>query len=140
MLSDYSSLESRIKDAPEPTILPRGSEVKARIISVNTGISEKNDARWYSVGYDVPDEPMALPFNDFFWEILDEDKIDPGQFMKNLDRFRNFVSAFDIDLSRPFDWEDDLPGKEGWMILGIAKDKTGEYDDKNSVKKYIFKR
>ena len=140
MLSDYSSLESRIKDAPEPTILPRGSEVKARIISVNTGISEKNDARWYSVGYDVPDEPMSLPFNDFFWEILDEDKIDPGQFMKNLDRFRNFVSAFDIDLSRPFDWEDDLPGKEGWMILGIAKDKTGEYDDKNSVKKYIFKR
>ena len=49
-LSDYSSMEQEIRNAPEPKVLPKGSEVKARIISVNTGVSEKQKsygARWY---------------------------------------------------------------------------------------------
>lgn len=38
-LSDYSDLEKEIASAPEPRILNRGAEVKARIIAVREGTS-----------------------------------------------------------------------------------------------------
>ena len=136
-MSDYSDLEQEIKDAPEPQILPAGSEVKMRIITVNSGISEKNDAKWYSVVFDVPSEVLCPSFSDFFWELGDRDKIDPKQFQSALRQFRTFAEAFNIDYSRPFSWEDDLPGLEGWAILKVVKDKSGEYPDKNGVSKYI---
>jgi len=136
-MSDYSDLEKEISEAPEPEILPAGSEVKARIIAVNTGVSEKNNARWYSVIYDVPSETLCPSFSDFFWDLVDRDKLEPKQVQNSLRQFRLFAEAFNIDYSRPFSWEDDLPGQEGWMILGVRKDKTGEYPDQNSVKKYI---
>jgi len=136
-MSDYSDLEKEIESAPEPKILPAGSEVKARIIMVNTGISDKNGCKWYMPVFDVPADPMVMSFSDFFWEILDRDKLEASDYAKALNKFNKFTTAFRIDLSRPFSWTDDLPGKDGWMILGIQKDKEGVYDDKNSVKKYI---
>ncbi len=42
-MSDYSDMEQEIREAPEPTILQAGTEIKARIITVNSGISDKND-------------------------------------------------------------------------------------------------
>ena len=134
MLTDYSDLEHEIEEAPEPKILPAGTEVKARIIMVNSGISDKNDCQWYMPVFDVPEDPMTIEFNDFFWD-LDKSKLDPKAYQKGLFKFQKFATAFGIDYSRPFSWEDDLPSKEGWMILGIKKD--DEYGDKNSVKKYI---
>jgi len=136
-LSDYSSLENRIKDAPEPKILDAGTEVKGRIIMVTSGVSEKNGAKWYTPLFDVPSETLCPPFSDFFWELADEAKIDPKQFAQAIRSFKMFAEAFDIDYSRPFSWEDDLPGKEGWMIVGVKKDKSGEYPDQNKVSKYI---
>jgi len=136
-LSDYSELEQDIKNAPEPKILDAGTEVKGRIIVVNSGVSEKNDAKWYSVVFDVPDDALCPPFSDFFWELADKEKIDPKQFAQAIRSFKVFAEAFDIDYSRPFDWVDDLPGKEGWMIVGVKKDKSGEYPDQNKVSKYI---
>ena len=136
-LTDYSSLEQEIKDAPEPKTLIAGVEVKARIIMVRTGISDKNNCQWYSVVYDVPEDPMVTEFNDFFWE-LDEKLLTPKEFSRSLYSFQQFAAAFDIDYSRPFSWEDDLPGKEGWLITGIKK--SAEYGEQNTVKKYIAPR
>ena len=132
-LSDYSDLEKQISDAPEPKVLPKGSEVKARIISVNEGISDKNDCQWYMPNFDVPADPMVIEFNDFFWE-LSQEKLDGKQFQRALYKFQRFAAAFSIDYSRPFAW-DDLVGKEGWVILGITKD--DEYGDKNRPTKYV---
>jgi len=137
-LTDYSDLEKEITDAPEPKVLPRGSEVKARIIAVRSGISDKNDAQWYQPIFDVPDDPMVIEFNDFFWDLADKDKIDPKQYQRALNKFRNFATAFDLDYSRPFSWEDDLNGLEGWVILGFKKD--DEYGDKNTISKYVSGR
>jgi len=134
MLTDYSDLEKEIKEAPEPKTLPVGTEVKARIIAVNTGVSDKNDCVWYMPLFDVPADPMVVEFNDFIWE-LDKEKLDPKQYQRNLFKFQQFASAFKINYSKPFSWEDDLPGKEGWMILGFKKDE--EFGDKNTVKKYV---
>ena len=137
-LTDYSSLEKEIQDAPEPKTLPRGSEVKARIIAVREGISEKNDAQWYQPVFDIPNEPLAMEFNDFFWDLADRDKLEAKAVVRSMRKFRLFASAFGIDYSRPFSWEDDLLGKTGWVILGVKK--SEEYGDQNTVQKYIIKK
>ena len=135
-LVDYTDLENDISGAPEPKILPRGSEVRARIIAVRSGVSDKNNCQWYQTVFDVPNDPMVIEFNAFFWDLADaKGKIDDKQFQRALSQFRNFASAFNIDYSRPFSWEDNLLGLEGWMILGVKKD--DEYGDSNTVKKYV---
>ena len=136
-LTDYSELEKRIATAEEPKVLKAGSEVKARIISIRKGTSDKNDCDWFMPTFDVPDDPMVLEFNDFFWD-LDEEKLDPKQFQRGLFRFQQFTQCFGIDLSRPFDMDDDWPGLTGWVILGIKK--SEEYGDSNSVKKYVISK
>jgi len=137
-LTDYSDLEQEIKDAPEPKVLPAGSEVKARIINVRSGISDKNDARWYSPVFDVPDDPMVVEFNAFFWELADREKLTPKEVQRGIYQFGRFAECFGIDYSRPFSWEDDLNGLEGWVILGLKK--SEEYGDQNTVKKYVVKK
>lgn len=134
-LADYTDLEKEITDAPEPKTLPRGSEVKARIVNVREGVSDKNDAQWYSPVFDVPDEPMVMEFNDFFWDLLERDKLSEKQFQRAMNKFKNFATAFGLDYSRPFSWEDDLVGLEGWVILGVRK--SDEYGDQNTVSKYV---
>ena len=134
-LTDYSDLEKEIADAPEPKTLPRGSEVKARIINVRSGVSDKNGAQWYQPVFDVPSDPLVLEFNDFFWDLADRDKLDAKQATRSLRKFKLFAEAFDLDYSKPFDWEDDLIGLEGWVILGVKK--SDEYGDQNTVSKYV---
>jgi len=136
-LTDYSDLEQEIKNAPEPKVLPAGSEVYARIISVRSGVSDKNDCAWYMPFFDVPDDPMVIEFNKFMWE-LDKEKLDPKQFARALNDFQKFAECFGLDYSRPCSWEDDLVGLEGWVILGIQKD--DEYGDKNTIKKFVLRK
>jgi len=136
-LTDYSDMEQEINDAQEPKILPAGTEANFRIISVRSGISDKNDCTWYQPVFDIPDDPMVIEFNDFFWE-LDREKLDLKQFARALNDFRNFAAAIDLDYSRPFSWEDDLIGMTGWAILGVKKDDT--YGDSNTIKKYVIRK
>lgn len=135
MLADYSDLEQEIKDAPEPKVLPRGSEVKARIIGCREGISDKNNCQWYQPIFDVPGDPLVSEFNDFFWDLADRDKLDAKQAARSLTKFKNFAAAFDLDYSRPFEWETDLIGLEGWVILGFKK--SEEYGDQNTISKFV---
>lgn len=133
-LSDYSDMEKEILDAEDPRPLPKGTEVKARIIKVNSGNSDKNGANWYSVVFDVPSDPLCPPFSDFFWDPADHSKLDPKFAQMNMSKFKNFVKAFGIDLSKPFSWEDDLPRMEGFLIVGQKT--SEEYGTQNSVSKY----
>ena len=134
-LVDYTDLEQEINDAPEPKTLPRGTEVKARIIAVRDGISDKNGARWYQPVFDVPDDPMVIEFTDFFWDLADRSKLDPKSAQRALYKFKQFAQAFGLDYSRPFSWEDDLVGLEGWVIVGVRK--SDDYGEQNTVSKYI---
>jgi len=137
-LTDYSDLESEIKNAPEPKTLPRGSEVKARIINVREGVSDKNGCQRYMPTFDVPNEPLALEFNDFFWDLADRNKLDAKAAARTIRKFKIFAEAFGLDYSRPFSWTDDLIGLEGWVILGTQKD--NEFGEKNTVSKYVAGR
>jgi hypothetical protein len=134
-LTDYSNLEKEIANAPEPKTLKRGEEVKARIISVRSGVSDKNDAHWFQPVFDVPADPMVSEFNDFFWDLADQDILEPKQVARNMNKFKNFAAAFDLDYSRPFSWEDDLVGLEGWIVVGVKK--SDEYGDQNTVSRYV---
>lgn len=137
-LADYTELEQEISEAPEPKMLPRGSEVKFRVINVREGVSEKTGAQWYMPVFDVPGDPMVIEFNDFFWDLLDRDKLDPKQAQRAMNKFKKFAAAIDLDYSKPFDWEEDLIGLEGWAILGVRK--SDEYGDQNTVSKYVVGR
>ena len=88
--------------------------------------------------FDIPSEPMAIEFNDFFWDLKDRNKLDAKQAQKSVYKFKKFAASFGIDYSRPFSWTDDLVGKEGWVILGVKKD--DEYGEKNTIQKYISGR
>ena len=141
-LTDYSQIEEEIKNAPEQQILPKGTEVKLRIVKVDSGVIDdeaKNSygAEWHSITFDVPAEALCPMFNHFMWDLNSKDKIDPKQYQSALRDFRDFAEAFNIDYSRPFDWETDLLNLEGWAVLKVVKDKTGEYPDKNGVSKFI---
>lgn len=138
-LSDYSGMEKEINDAPEPHVLPRGKEAKVRIVRVQPGISDKagsEGARWFMPYFDCPDDPLVKEFNTFLDDPLTLDRIaDPKRKVRALATFKLFTKCFHVDISKPFSWEDDLPGKEGWIIPGIATD--DQYGDKNTVSKYI---
>jgi len=135
--TDYSNMEQEILDAPQPFPIGRAKEVKARVTRIKLGTSEKNnDARFIMPYFDIPDEPLATEFNDFFWDPLDYRKIDPSQVARSKAKFSNFVKCFGIDLSKPIDWEAEVPGKEGWIITGNVQEDQG-YGEKSTVSKYV---
>jgi hypothetical protein len=141
-LTDYSSMEGEIKNAPEPTAIKKGTEVNARIIGVRTGVVEKEgdftDFEYFSVSFDAPDEPTAAEFSDFFWDLSNRNRMSEKEFLRALRKFRTFAEAFGIDYSKPFDLEDDLLGKVGWLITGKPKE-SDEYGLQTTVSKYIGK-
>ena len=138
--NDYSSMEDELLNAPQPYVLGKGKEVKAMIIQMKVGTSEKNDARYLMPSFNVPDEPLALPFNDFFWDPLDYSKVDPSQVAVSKAKFSNFIKAFGIDLKgkdgQGIDWETDPLKKFGWLVTGPIQEDTG-YGEKASVSRYI---
>jgi|WetSurMetagenome_2_1015567.scaffolds.fasta_scaffold61010_4 hypothetical protein len=138
--SDYSSMEKVISEAPEPKMLPARIEARVRITRVQPGISDKagsEGARWYMPYFDSPDDPMVKEFNTFLDDPLTVDKLtDPKRAAKCLDNFNKFRQCFKLDLSKPFSWEDDLPGRVGWIIPGVQHDET--YGDKNTVYSYVI--
>ena len=137
-LADYTDIEKDIKESQPPSTLPSGTEAKIRIISVRDGTSDKNDAHWYQPIFDVPDQPLVAEFNAFFWDLAERDKLEPKQAERLLNQFKQFAECFDIDYSKPFNWVDDLPGKTGWVILGVKK--SDEFGDQNTIRKYLARK
>ena len=138
-LIDYSDMEQEILDAQEPTVLPKGTEVKVRIIQVRQGTSEKNGNDYLMPLYEVLGDGMEMvkEVSDFLW-VLDKEALSAKEYARALDQFKKFAKCFGIDLSRPFDPEEDLVGLEGWIIVGLRK--SDEYGEKNTVSKYILPR
>jgi|WetSurMetagenome_2_1015567.scaffolds.fasta_scaffold251296_1 hypothetical protein len=138
-LNDYSSMEQEIRNTPEPKVLPKGKEVKARIIRVQIGISDKDaysGARWIRFLVDIPDDLMVKEFGFFCWDPLTNKNIaDPKIVSHNQDSFNRITKCFKIDLTKPFDWETDIVGKTGWIITGQKDDP--EYGIQNTVSKFI---
>lgn len=130
---DLTGLIDEIEDAPEPTVAKAGSEQKLRIVSVRTG-EDKNGCGYFMPVYEIPDMPMAKEFSHFMY-VPDREKLSEKQFQRSLYAMKIFVKCFGIDISRPIDYEDDLPGLTGWAILGTRD--SDEYGEQNTIRKYI---
>ncbi len=133
-LLDLSGIIDEVEDAQEPTVAGKGTEQKLRIVSVNGGIAGKKDCEYFSPNFEVVDAPLVKGFNQFFW-VPDKEKLDPKQYARALWDIKVFAECFGIDLSKPLDYEDDLPGLTGWAILGIKK--SEEYGEQNNIRKFI---
>jgi len=130
---DLTNIKDEIENAEEPKVLDAGEEYELRIIAVNTG-TDKNDRDYFMPVFEVPSEPMAKEFTDFF-TIPDRNKMAEKDYKRAIYKIKTFAQAFDLDLSRPIDYEDDLIGLTGWAILGVRKDDT--YGEQNTIRKYI---
>lgn len=134
MLSDYSDLEREMREVPPVKILPRGTEVKLRIIYAQDG--EGDYGKWHRLTYDIPAEPAVPEITAFINDPLDaKEDSDVGRRQKTYRKFVSFADCFGVDISRPLNWEDDLISLEGWAILGVKK--TDEYGEQNTVSKYV---
>lgn len=133
-LLDLTDLQGEIEGAEEPTVAESGTEQKLRIISVRGGTAGLNNCEYFSPLYEVSDAPMVKEFSDFFW-VPDRDKLTEKQYQRSLYAIKVFAEAFNVDLSRPIDYEDDLPGHKGWAIVGVKR--SDEYGEQNTIRKYI---
>jgi len=137
-LLDLTEIADEIEDAEEPTIAENNSEQQLRIISVNGGSTNNKgtgqEAEWFSPVFEVLDAPLMKEFNSFFW-VPNKENLSPKQYARALFDIKIFAQAFGIDLTRPLDYEDDLPGCTGWAILGVKK--SEEYGEQNTVRKFI---
>ena len=139
--TDYSKIEEEINNVPEKKILPAKTEARFRIIKVDDGVVEKEGSDYYgmkfkSITADLPEHDAPM-FNIFLWD-LDNEWADQNDYKDALRTFRDFANCIGLDYSRPFDWETDVVGKEGWAVFGIKKDKNGEYPDKNQIMSYVI--
>jgi hypothetical protein len=134
---DLTDMLDEIENAQEPTTLKSGSEHKLRIISVRGGTAGVGDCEYISPVFEVPAEPLAKEFSTFLW-IPDKERLSEKQYARALSDFKKFVKAFNIDISKPLDYEDDLPGHEGWAILGTKN--SDEYGEQNTVRTFITGR
>lgn len=134
-LTDYSDLEQEIADAPEPKVLARGTEVKFRITAVFKGTNEETDATYYRILCDVPDDPLVKDIQFFMNDLGDRELMTEKHFAQALNKFQHFAACIELDYSKPFDWEDDLPGMDGWAILGMRK--SDEFGDSNTISKFV---
>ena len=118
-LLDLAHMIDEIEDAQEPTIAEKGSEQHLRIISVRTGLAGEYDCEYFSPVFEVIDAPLVKEFSCFLW-VPTKDKLSAKAFARSLYEIKIFAQCFKLDLSRPIDYEDDLPGREGWAILGSS--------------------
>lgn len=132
---DLSEVMDDIEGSEEPTTAEVGEEYKLRIISVRGGEAGKENCEYFSPVYEVVGAPMVKEFSDFFWVPI-RNKLTERQYAHACYAIKVFAVAFEIDLSTPIDYEDDLPGCEGWAILGVKKDDT--YGEQNTIRKYII--
>ena len=133
-LLDLTGILDEIEDSEAPTVAKKGTEQHLRIVSVNGGVSDKNNCEWFMPMFEVVDAPLINEFNTFFW-VPDKDKLTPKQYARTLYDIKVFSTAFGIDLSQPLDYEDDMPRKQGWAIVGIKK--SEEYGEQNTIKTFI---
>lgn len=130
---DLTGLIDEIDNAPEPTVAKAGTEQKLRIVSVRTG-TDKNGCDYFMPVYEIPDMPMAKEFSHFMY-VPDKKNLSEKQYMRALYAVKVFTKCFDVDISRPIDYEDDLPGHTGWAIVGVRD--SDEYGEQNTIRKYI---
>jgi hypothetical protein len=129
-LVDLDSLD--IENAPEPTVVDADEEYKLVIISVTTGV-DKNDFDYILPRLEVEDNPLAKDFTYFVH--LPTDGMTEKKLLKVTYQLKMFLKCFGVSTTGKLNPEEDLPGRDGWAILGVDEDE--QYGEQNYVKRLI---
>jgi hypothetical protein len=121
-------------DIPEPEVLDDGTEVKVRITSVRDARTKDGDVPYYRVTLEVPDNPLVKDFSYNVYRPYEGQSENQAHDTKY--KFQQFMRAFRMDMSRPFDPETDWISEEAWCIVSMKEDK--EYGKQNQVRKWIL--
>jgi hypothetical protein len=121
-------------DIPEPEVLEDGNEAKVRITSVRDAKTKEGDIPYYRVMLEVPDNPLVKDFSYNVYRPYDGQT--PKQSFNTKYQFQQFMKAFNMDMSRPFDPETSWVSEEAWCIVSMKEDK--EYGKQNQVRKWIL--
>lgn len=124
--------EYGLDDAQEPFAVKPG-EYKLRIVDVRKG-TDKNGLEYLMPSLEVSNELYSKDFTHFL-HIPDKEEMSEKQLNRVRFAYGEFCRCFGINLSRPFDPEDDWPGHEGWAMLKIRE--SEEYGEQNYISKLV---
>lgn len=129
-----SLLDMNFDDVYEPEHHEGDKEVILRIESAKLG-AKKDDPSARRI-----EAVLIDPANDRIEEIylylpIPNAETEPRKANKQKARIQKFYTCFDIDYHHEIDIERDLPGKEGFCLIGLDDDP--QYGKRNVVKDFI---
>lgn len=126
--------EWQLGDIPEPEVLDDGEEAKVTIAYVTDAETKSGGIPYWRITLEVADNPRVKDFSFNLYKPNDEQT--PKQNFNTKYRIQEFMKAFNLNMSRPFDPEVDWLGEEAWCIVSMKEDK--EYGKQNQVRKWIL--
>lgn len=127
----FDPLEWDLEGAVEPVVMPAGSEVRLRIVSVLVAKNKHGDP-YISPRFEVVDEPYAKEFTKYY--SLPNSKQTPKQSNACRNDLKKLFQWASLDTSTPINFKEDLIGCEGWAILGQSSDE--KYGLQNTVESF----
>lgn len=121
-----------LNDVKEPIVLPDGSEVLVRILAAKFGLSQEKGNPGISTRIEIADEPYAKEI--FHYISLPHKDLTAKQRNEYGWRLIQFTEAFGIDRSVPQSVDDEWPGHEAWVLIGVEDDP--KYGKKNIIKEF----
>ena len=135
-MSMIDPTEWNVDDAHEPTTLKDGAEALLRIIEVSKSTRPETNTEYYTIRFEVPDEPFSKDITD--WFDLPSRSMEPKRLNTARLKMRNFMECFNIDRTRPTDPTEDWISCEGWCILSLRS--SEQYGEQNRISKFVRAR
>lgn len=132
MPNEETFLDVDSGDAVEPMAVPAG-EHKVRVLS-GTVDTDKNGDPYFLPRFEVPSVATSKDFTDYI--RLPNDSMTDKQLNTAKWRLEAFKQCFGLKSKGKINLANDLPGLEGWAILGMRDDP--EYGEQNFIRKYIL--
>jgi len=120
-------LDLDVGDAQEPITVAADTEAKLRIVSGK--LSQNKD--YLVPRFEIVDEPLAKEFTHPIQ--LPHGEMSDKELNRAKWNMKVFLDTF--ELPSQFSPEDDLPGAEGWAILGLQE--SDDYGEQNTIKKFL---
>lgn len=125
--------EMGLDDSQEPYAVKAGEEYNLTIVDVKEG-EDKNDLKYIMPRIEVIGQPYAKDFT-YFLHIPDAKNMTEKQLNRVRWNMKTFLECFGVDTTAPISWKDDLPGHEGWAILGTGE--SDQYGEQNFIKTLV---
>jgi hypothetical protein len=128
--------EWSLEDAEEPVVVPDGTECRLRIVSVRKG-QDKNKLDYWQPTLEIVDSPRAKDFTHFL-SVPNRAEQQAKRYESSRWNLKEFMDAFQLDYTRPFNPTEDWPGNEGFAVLSVID--TPGFGKQNQIRALIRPR